>query len=290
MPTRIEKDAVTGVETTGHEWDGIKELNNPLPRWWLLVFYASIAFAVVWWVLYPSWPWVHGYWHGLLGYNQRTDLDRRMAEAEKARGVWLSKIQAANVETIAKDPELRAFAIAGGAVAFKDNCAPCHGLGGAGQKGYPTLADDSWLWGGTLQDIVFTIRHGIRNGQDPQARDNAMPAFGATGILTSAQIGDVTQYVLSLTKRATDQAAAEKGAKLFEDNCVVCHGKGGVGNTQLGAPALNSAVWLYGGTPDAIAAQIYQPKLGVMPTWQGRLDDATIKMLAVYVHSLGGGQ
>ena len=213
MPAKAEKDSITGVETTGHEWDGIRELNNPLPKWWLYVFYATIVFAVVWWILYPAWPWVHGHTTGILHSDQRTILGQDMEAAHARQAAYLDRIAAQTPAQINADAELQRFAIAGGEVLFKENCAPCHGLGGAGRKGYPTLADDDWLWGGTLEQIDYTIHHGIRNGVDPDARDSQMPAFGADGILTRPQIEDVAQHVLSLTGRATDQAAAGRGRR-----------------------------------------------------------------------------
>jgi cytochrome c oxidase cbb3-type subunit 3 len=290
MAGKAEKDVVTGVDTTGHEWDGIRELNNPLPKWWVYTFYATIAFSVLWWVLYPSWPWKTGYLGGVLGSNQRVDLERSVADARAAQAQWLDQIKAADTATIQGNPELLQFAVAGGEKQFKNNCAPCHGLGGAGQGAYPTLADDDWLWGGQIDQIEHTIRHGIRNGEDAEARDNAMPAFGTDALLEPKQIEAVTQYVLSLTDRASEPAAAEQGATIFAENCASCHGEKGEGLKEMGGPALNDAIWLYGGEPAQVAAQISRPKLGVMPHWQGRLDDATIKMLAVYVHSLGGGE
>ncbi|MDX6750428.1 cytochrome-c oxidase, cbb3-type subunit III [Geminicoccaceae bacterium 1502E] len=289
MARNVETDEITGVETTGHEWDGIKELDNPMPRWWLMVFYASILFSVLWWILYPSWPTGSGYLKGVLGSNQRVELEERMVKARAGQAVWLERIAAADTVTMLADPELRQFAIAGGGVAFKDNCAPCHALGGAGQLQYPVLADDEWLWGGTLEDIELTIRHGIRSGTE-EGRDSMMPAFGADGLLETAQIRDVAQHVLALGGREADPAAAERGAVVFEENCAACHGERGEGMAMMGAPALDDAIWLYGGSAAEIAAQISRPRHGMMPAWQGRLEDETIKMLTVYVHSLGGGQ
>ena len=290
MAAKGEKDAITGVETTGHEWDGIKELNNPLPRWWVYTFYVCIAFAVVWWILFPSWPWTSGHLPGVLGSNQRLDFERRFAAAQAEQAQWTDRIAALDAAAIQGDPELVQFAIAGGEKNFKTNCAPCHGLGGAGQGFFPTLADDDWIWGGAIDQIEYTIRHGIRNGDDPDARDNAMPAFGADGLLDKAQIADVTQYLLAFTQRQSDAEAAARGEAIFAENCASCHGDAGEGVVDLGGPALNDMIWLYGGEPEQIAAQIHQPRLGAMPAWQGRLDDTTIKMLAVYVHSLGGGE
>jgi cytochrome c oxidase cbb3-type subunit 3 len=290
MPTKVEKDALTGVTTTGHEWDGLKELNNPLPRWWLYVFYATIAFSLVWYLLYPSWPVLNGYWKGFLGSNQRLDLETGMAAARQRQAVWLDRLRAADTSAIVADPELLQFAVAGGGVAFKENCAPCHALGGAGQAFYPTLADDDWLWGGTLEDIELTVRHGIRNPTDADARSTQMPAFGTDGILGREEIADIAAYVASLSRAVPDQAAAERGAALFADNCAACHGEDGRGMKELGAPNLADAIWLYGDSLPEIEAQITRPRHGVMPSWQGRLDEETIKMLAVYVHSLGGGE
>lgn len=290
MAAKGERDAITGVETTGHEWDGIRELNNPLPRWWVYTFFASILFSVVWWVLYPSWPWSSGYLPGILGRNQREDLQVRLEQARQAQAQWTDRIAAMDAAAISADPELVQFAIAGGEQKFKINCAPCHGLGGAGQGFFPTLADDDWLWGGSIEAIEQTIRHGIRNGEDAEARENAMPAFGTDGMLDRKQIDEVAQYVLSLTQRQTDAAAAEQGATIFAENCASCHGDAGEGNRELGGPALNDMIWLYGGELDQIVAQINRPRMGVMPAWQGRLDDTAIKMLTVYVHSLGGGE
>jgi cytochrome c oxidase cbb3-type subunit 3 len=289
MPTKGEKDSVTGTETTGHEWDGIKELNTPLPRWWLWVFYVTIIWSVVYWVLYPAIPTLSGYTRGLIGYNQREELQEQLAAAQEQRAGFMTGIRDSGLHQILDDPELLSVAFMGGRAAFADNCAPCHGLGGAGQRGYPSLADDEWLWGGSLDEIHFTLLHGIRADND-QSRISEMPAFGALGMLGRAEIADVAQHILDYTGRATDAAAAERGAAVFAAQCASCHGEDGGGNIELGAPALNDEIWLFGGERAEIIAQIHQPKHGVMPAWDNRLDDTTIKMLTVYVHSLGGGQ
>jgi len=285
----VETDAVTGKPTTGHEWDGIKELNRPLPKWWLYVLYATIAFSVVWGVLYPSWPGISGYFGGILGYDQREDFRERMAAADTQRAAYLARLQDASLEEIASDPDLRTIAFAGGAAAFADNCAPCHGLGAAGQGFYPSLADDAWLWGGTLDAIYQTILYGVRS-EHPDTRFNEMPAFGAMEILSRDQINDVAEYVLEISGQEHDPAAAERGAAVFAEQCVACHGESGRGIEELGAPDLTDQLWLYGGTKRDLMQQIYAPRQGVMPAWTGRLDPPTIKSLAVYVHGLGGGQ
>ena len=290
MPTKVEKDALTGTETTGHEWDGIKELNNPLPKWWLYTFYVCIAWSLVYWVLYPSVPGLTGYAKGVIGGGNREALVERMAIARARQGDIRDRIERTSLEGIVADPALSRFAFAGGRAAFADNCAPCHGLGGAGRGGgYPTLADDDWLWGGSLEEIHFTLLHGIRAGND-DTRDSLMPAFGADGILSGEEIRDVAAHVFSLSAEAADREASARGGALYAEHCAACHGDGGAGEPALGAPSLRDRIWLYGGTEAEIAAQIAKPKHGVMPAWADRLDAATIKMLTTYVHTIGGGQ
>ena len=289
MPTKIEKELFQGKPTTGHEWDGIRELDTPLPKWWVYVLYACIAWAVVYFILYPSVPWFTGYFKGVLGWDSRTEVAEKIDEAKRAQSRYLDRIKTESTDEIRREPDLLNFALAGGKAAFADNCAPCHAAGGAGRIGFPSLADDLWIWGGKLADIEQTIRFGIRSGHE-KARSGAMPNFGVDGVLKVPQIDDVTEYVLAFTGRGQDKAAAERGAKVFADNCVACHGEKGAGNLELGAPPLNTRIFLYGGNRDAIVRQVTRPQHGVMPAWTGRLDDETIKMLTLYVHSLGGGK
>lgn len=289
MPTKIEKDAISGTDTTGHEWDGIKELDTPLPRWWIQVFYATILFAIVYSILFPSWPGLSGYFHGLLGYSTRARIEQQLAEQVAARAPMVDKVKATALGDIEKDPNLLNFAVAGGKAVFADNCAPCHGPGGAGTKGFPNLADDDWLWGGTLDQIHQTIAYGIRNSND-KSHQSAMPRFGADGILKADQINDVAEFVLSLTNKSTDADAAKRGAQIFADNCAACHGDKGQGNIEVGAKQLNNGIWLYGGDKATIVETITYARNSSMPAWSERFDDATVKMLSVYVHSLGGGK
>jgi len=291
MPTKIEKDAITGTETTGHEWDGIKELNTPLPKWWLYTFYATIVFAVIYVILYPAIPLGGGkYTKGVLGFSQRAVLDTEMAELRSERAVYMDRFVAASMEEIIEDAELQNYALAGGRVAFADNCVPCHGAGGAGGPGYPTLADDDWLWGGSLADIYMTLQNGVRWADNEDTRQSQMPAFAVDAILDAEQINDVAEYVLSLSNSASDAPAAERGASVFVENCAVCHGESGEGTRELGAPKLNDSIWLFGGDKETIVETISKSRGGVMPAWGGRLDDATLKQLTIYVHSLGGGE
>lgn len=289
MSTGREIDDHSGVETTGHEWDGIKELNTPLPRWWLWVWYACILFSIGYWIAYPAWPGLHGYTKGLLGYSQRQTVSDDIKTARAAQTKFVSAVQNTALADIQKNPELLTFALAGGRIAFLNNCAACHGRNATGSVGFPNLQADRWLWGGKLEDIYKTIKVGIRS-TSPDTRQNQMPHFGTDKILTPDQIGDAAQFVLSLSGRSDDAAAVTRGKQLFADNCAACHGPEGKGNTELGAPNLSTKIWLYGGRKEDITHSIEIGHGGVMPTWEGRLDDATIKELALYVHSLGGGQ
>ncbi len=287
MPTKIEKDSVTGQMTTGHVWDGLQELNRPLPKWWVYIFYATIAWALVWFVLYPSWPGPTGYYHGVLGYSQRTAVDQDVAAVLKQRAGYMDRIKALSFDDIRKDPQLQAIALTAGRITFANNCQPCHGAGGGGNPGYPALAAGSWLWGGKLDDIQQTITFGIRGGLD-DARQSQMPKFGVEGILKPAEIEQVADYVMSLYGKNTDNTAA--GQKLFADNCATCHGDRGEGNREVGAPRLAGRVHLKGDSREAVVSQITTPQMGVMPNWNTRFDSAMIKSLALYVHSLGGGE
>jgi cytochrome c oxidase cbb3-type subunit 3 len=290
MTDHSEFDKVTGTATTGHEWDGIKELNTPLPRWWVFTFYACIVWAVGYWIVYPAWPLVSGYTSGVLHYSSRANVAVELANLEKIRGDKMLTLGAASLTDIEKDPALLALARARGKTVFGDNCAPCHGSGAAGAKGYPNLNDDDWLWGGTLDQIMQTIQFGVRSGH-PKAHEGAMLAFGKEGILKSDQIVTVANYVRSLSGLPTRQGYdATAGRKIFVENCVACHGDAGKGNQEVGAPNLTDAIWLYGPDEATIIQTITNGRSGVMPAWTGRLDPSTIKAMAVYVHSLGGGQ
>lgn len=282
-----ELDTLTGIETTGHEWDGIKELNTPLPKWWLWVFYITIVWALAYSIAFPSWPWLSGYFGGVLGYSSREQFGERMAAFDASRADWSSRIASASLQEINDDPELLPIATAGGKVIFANNCAPCHGTGGTGRPGgFPALVDDEWIWGGTAEDIYTTIHHGVRN-DDPDSRVSQMPAFGADGLLTAQQINAVADHVLALSGQGPDNA---EGAAVFAENCVACHRELGKGEPTVGGPDLTDQIWLYGGSKAAIVSQITKPRLGVMPSWNQRLSDVEIKQVATYVHSLGGGQ
>jgi cytochrome c oxidase cbb3-type subunit 3 len=285
----VEIDQPTGQATTGHEWDGIKELNTPLPRWWLWTFYATIAFSLVYVVLYPAVPLLDSATRGVLGYSTRGEVEKTLQAAQEAQAGNLERVASLPLDEIAADDDLLRFAVAGGRSAFLVNCVQCHGSGAAGSPGYPNLNDDDWLWGGTLEDIHTTISNGIRFDQDAETRVSEMPAFSA-GILDKRQINSVANHVLSLSGADHDAALAQEGAEIFAANCAACHGEGGEGNRELGAPALDDAIWLYRSSLPDIAAQVARPRHGVMPAWSHRLDETTIKELTLFVHSLGGGE
>jgi cytochrome c oxidase cbb3-type subunit 3 len=283
-------DEKTGMATTGHEWDGIRELNTPLPRWWVWVLIVTVIWAIGYWIAMPAWPYFTGYTKGVLGYSSRAALQEELDRVEKARAPMNQRLADASLEQIRTDPALLEFALAGGRSAFNVNCTPCHGSGAQGAPGYPNLNDDIWLWGGTLDQIAYTITHGVRNDTDDDARANDMPAFGKDEILEPKQINDVVEYVLSLNDRADDAAAAKRGKAIFAENCVACHGENAGGNPELGAPPLNTDIWLYGGDKKTLIQTVTNARRGVMPAWGQHLDKATIKKLAIYVHSLGGGK
>ncbi len=281
-------DTVTGVETTGHEWDGLKELNNPLPRWWLWVFLVTIIWSIGYFIVYPSWPVPGGHLKGIGGYTQFKELAESQAEIVARQASYLDRFSKASFQEIMDDPELYAFANAGGATAFKNNCATCHGNGGQGAKGYPNLNDDDWLWGGKMSDIYQTLKFGIRAGND-NTHYSQMPAFGRDGFLKSAEIYNVVDYVLTLSGEKPKEGYA-KGAEIYKMQCSVCHGPEGKGSPSVGAPDLTDKIWLYGGDRATIFQTVYNSRAGVMPAWGTRLDENTLRELTVYLHQLGGGE
>ena len=280
------------VETTGHEWDGIQEFNNPLPRWWLWVFYACIAWGVWYSVAYPAWPGLKSATAGYLGFSTRAQVAENIAEFEEKLAPMNDKLASVELASIADDSELRGYAVSAGAAVFKTWCAQCHGSGAAGAKGYPNLLDDDWLWGGTMEDIHTTITHGIRNTDDEDARFSQMPAFGRDELLEKEQIAQVVNYVMSISAGNTPQDASlvAEGEVVFQDNCAACHMEDGTGDRFQGAPNLTDAIWLFGGDYATLYETVYNARYGVMPNWNTRLSEAEIRAVATYVHGLGGGE
>lgn len=283
-------DAASGTTTVGHEWDGIEELDTPMPRWWLYILYATIVFAGVYVVLYPAIPMLDRATPGTLGWSSRGQLNQELAAEARRRGPLIAALAATPIDQLAAKPALLHAAEEGGKSAFKVHCIQCHGAGAAGSKGYPNLNDDDWLWGGDIVTIQQTLVHGIRQPGDDATRLSQMPAFGRDQLLTSAQIADVVAYVRTVSLQDSASAAARRGATVYAENCAVCHGDTARGNREVGAPNLTDGIWLYGGSTTALTETISKARYGIMPAWGNRLDPVTIKMLAAYVHSLGGGE
>ena len=283
-------DQPTGTETSGHEWDGIEELNTPLPRWWLWTFYASIAWALVYVILYPAWPLVDRATDGILGWSSTGQLEQELAREQARKAPLMRALAATPIERLPEDPRLMQAAVEGGRSAFKVSCVQCHGSGAAGAVGYPNLNDDDWLWGGDIASIHFTVENGVRQPDHEATRTSQMPAFGRDGMLQPGQIADLVSHVRAISGQQKASASAHRGSALFAENCAACHGPAGKGDRNMGAPDLTDAIWLYGGDADSIGRSIFNSRYGVMPRWNNRLDPVTIKMLAAYVHSLGGGE
>lgn len=278
-------DKATGTETVGHEWDGIEELDTPMPRWWVWTFYATIVWGIVYTVLYPAWPMINDATKGVWGWSSRGQLSQEMAKAEEKRAPVRVALAALPIGELPGNKKLMNAAIQGGAAAFKVHCVQCHGSGASGSPGYPNLNDDDWLWGGDIASIQYTIEHGVRQPDHDATRLSQMPAFG--GILSGGEINALVGYVRSLSGNGTGSA---RGAELFTNNCAACHGTDGKGLREFGAPNLTDKIWLYGGDAETVRATITNSRYGVMPRWNEKLDPITIKMLAAFVHSRGGGE
>lgn len=283
-------DQATGTSTVGHEWDGIEELDTPMPRWWLYIFYACIVFAIGYCIAYPAWPLLTRATPGVLGWTSKGQLEAELTADQKAKAATFAAIDRLPVEDIEKNPTLKQAAIDGGRAAFRINCSACHGSGAAGSKGYPNLNDDDWLWGGDIKSIQQTLLDGVRFPGDDATRMSQMPAFGKDEILKPEEVQDAVSYVRLISHQEAMSPSAKRGSAIFANNCAVCHGANGRGNRTVGAPNLTDKIWLYGGDRDTLTQTVTNARYGIMPAWGKRLDAVTLKMLAVYVHSLGGGE
>ncbi|GLV20522.1 Cbb3-type cytochrome c oxidase subunit CcoP [Sphingobium sp. TomMM35A] len=283
-------DAATGTEVKHHEWDGIQELDTPLPRWWLWTFYATILFAIGYVIAYPALPMISRATEGVLGWSSRGALEKELAAREAQIAPVRQAIADTSIDVLPMRPQLMHAAVEGGRAAFRVHCVQCHGSGAAGSKGYPNLNDDDWLWGGDLATLETTITVGVRTPDHAATRQSMMPAFGKDQLLTADQVDDVVAHVRVISGQARPSPVSQRGAKVFADNCAVCHGPAGEGIRQVGAPNLTDAIWLYGGDADSIHESVWNSRRGVMPRWDDKLDKAAIRMLAAYVHSLGGGE
>ncbi|SLN10660.1 Cbb3-type cytochrome c oxidase subunit CcoP [Roseovarius albus] len=283
-----QKDEKKEPDTTGHEWDGIREYDNPMPRWWLWVLYLTIIWGLWYSIAYPAWPLISKATAGYKDWSSREQLAEDMTAFDELNAPWNAKLDETPLTEISADAELELYAVNSGGAVFRTWCAQCHGSGAAGAPGYPNLLDNAWLWGGSIEDIYFSVKHGIRNDDDEDARYSQMPAFGE--ILDKEQIVQVTQYVMSLSSAQSDDAAAKAGEMIFQDNCASCHGEDGKGDREQGAPNLTDAIWLYGGSEEDLTETITYSRFGVMPAWSGRLTEAQVRAVSTYVHQLGGGE
>ncbi len=283
-----ETDEATGVDTTGHTWDGIKELNNPLPRWWLWCFYLTITWGILYTIAYPAWPMISGATKGIFGYSTRGEVAAEIERFEVQNSDLKKALAEVDLTKLDENSDLQRFALANGAAVFRTNCSQCHGSGASGAIGYPNLLDDDWLWGGQIAEIAYSIDHGVRNDTDEDAHYSEMPAYG--DILSEAEIDGAVQYVLQLSGAEHDGEMAKAGSVIFADNCAACHGESGQGMKEFGAPNLTDFIWLYGNDPEAIKETVTNARFGVMPAWGQRLSQADINAVAAYVHGLGGGE
>ena len=285
-----ERDPATGRETTGHEWNGIKELDTPVPRGVLMFLIITHLWAIAWWFLVPAWPLGTTYTRGLLGVDQRTTVEARVVEGQRERAAWTARLETEPYDVIMADEALMQTVRDTGRQLFGDNCAACHGRDGKGGSNYPDLTDNDWLWGGGPELIEQTMRVGI-NTAHPDSRIGQMPAFGRDEMLDRNQVRNVAAYVYSLTN--PDYSTPENldrinaGREVFVTTCAACHGENAQGNREVGAPNLTDAYWIYGGSLDTIIASVHAGRQGHMPTWDERLTSAEIRTLALYVNDLG---
>ena len=289
----VERDPVTGRETTGHEWNGIKELDTPIPRGVLMFLIVTHVWAIFWWCMVPAWPLGVTYTKGLLGIDQQTTVEARVTDGQQQRSGWTTRLENERYDTILADEALMRTVRDTGRQLFGDNCAACHGRDGRGRANYPDLTDDDWLWGGGPELIEQTMRVGI-NTAHPESRVSQMPAFGRDEMLDREQVRSVAAYVYSLTH--PDYSTPENldrinaGREVFVTTCAACHGENAQGDKEIGAPNLSDPYWVYGGDLDTIIASVHGGRQGHMPTWDERLTTAEMRTLAVYVHDLGTEQ
>ncbi|HEY0845406.1 MAG TPA: cytochrome-c oxidase, cbb3-type subunit III [Noviherbaspirillum sp.] len=256
------------AKTTGHSWDeGLAELNNPMPRWWMWLFYITIVFGLIYLALYPG----LGSFKGQLGWKSTGEYEAEVKKAEQDFGPIFAKYQAQDIKAVAADPQARAI----GERLFLTYCSQCHGSDARGNKGYPNLADSDWLYGGEPETIKATIMNG-RNGM--------MPPMGAA-VGSDKDVENVAHFVLSLSGSTADPIKAAFGKEKFAA-CAACHGADGKGNPAMGAPNLTDKTWLYGGSADTIKETITKGRTNRMPAFNEFLGDAKAHLLAAYIWSL----
>lgn len=287
-----ERDPVTGKHTTGHEWNGIKELDNRVPRAVIFFLLATMLFSIIYWVLMPAWPLGATYTKGLLGIDQRQTVEKAVEEAAAQRAAWTDEIARLDFAEITKRPELMRIVRESGSTLFGDNCAVCHGTDAKGSPGFPSLADDSWLWGGNPEIVAETLRIGI-NSTHPETRFAQMPAFGRDGILDRPAISSIVSFIRNNAEGIDDlgpldMKGVEEGAQLFAENCAACHGAKGRGDPAMGAPDLMDDSWVISSDRASLSRTIWQGRQGQMPHWEERLAEIDRKILAIYVTEIAG--
>jgi cytochrome c oxidase cbb3-type subunit 3 len=283
-----KRDRVTGRTTTGHEWNGIEELETPIPRVVFLFLGATVLFSLICWVLYPTWPLGSTFTKGLTGFDQRNLVTEQVAKADAERAsAWAGKVETLSYAEIEADSALMQPVKEAGRTLFVDNCAVCHGVSATGGPGFPNLTSKSWLWGGEPEAIEETIKVGINSTND-DTRVSQMMAFGRDGVLAPEQISNVVTYVRSLSGAEGDAAKIDAGKEVFAANCVACHGDNAKGSHDVGAPDLTDHFWIYGGDVNSVYTSVYSGRQGHMPHWGARLSPLQVKLLTVYVHSLDG--
>ena len=290
-----ERDPVTGKYTTGHEWNGIKELDNRVPRAIIFFLLATALFSIVYWVLMPAWPTGATYTKGLLGIDQRQAVENAVEEAAAARrAAWAEDIARLDFAEIRERPELMQIVRESGKTLFGDNCAVCHGTDARGNPGFPSLVDDAWLWGGDPEIVAETLRIGI-NSNHPESRIAQMPAFGRDGILDRMAISSIVSFIRNNAEGIDDLGpldakGVEEGRQLFAENCAACHGENGRGDPSMGVPDLMDDSWLTGSSRESLIRTIYNGRQGHMPSWEDRLSETDRKILTLYVTEIAGRQ
>lgn len=277
-----EIDPVTGYDTTGHDWGGIKELNTPFPKIALIALTLTFAYSVVAWILLPTWPLGRDYTRGILGLDQQEMAEARLRDVTTLRSSWLERFGEADFAALTDDASLLAVAMPAADRLFQDNCSACHGRVGEGGPGYPVLNDDHWLWGGTPEDIAMTLQVGI-NTDHPDTRWAEMPAFNW---MDRADRAALSEYVAAMPSGEADPESG--AASLFAENCATCHGEGGTGGLLNGAPSLVDQAAIYGQDVETVMETLWRGRQGLMPSWSERLSDVEINALALYVARMSG--
>lgn len=282
------RDPYTGQMTTGHEWNGIAELNAYVPKVVWYCYAITIIYSLIAWVLLPTWPLFSTYTTGILGADQRVLVEEQVAEAEAQRADWETQMETLSIEEIHANPELSAIVARTAPTIFGDNCEACHGATAEGGPGYPNLVDKAWLWGGDEEAIMETLRVGI-NSPHEDTRFSEMMAYGRDGLLSRDELRTLVAHVRTISHQetsATPEVLAE-GEELFATNCASCHGDDGTGMIDVGAPNLTDGFWIYGGDEASIYKTLVNGRKGWMPAWESRLSEAERKMLTAYIIGLG---